>query len=260
MLSGGNAMEYTVKKLARLAGVSARTLRYYDQIGLLSPSRVSSSGYRIYGQAEVDKLQQILFYRELGIKLEEIKKIISDPDYDELSALEEYREELKCWQERLSLLIRTVEKTIEARKGMMTMSDNEKFEGLKKELLAENERKYGKEIREKYGEKTVKESNEKFMNLTPEEYKRMQELAEKINTMLEQAVREGADPAGETGREIIALHKEWLGFTWTEYSPEAHLGLTQMYVDDARFTAYYDQNVPGCAAFLHKAAQNWLER
>jgi len=251
-------MEYTVKKLAKIAGVSTRTLRYYDQIGLLTPCRVSSSGYRIYGQAEVDKLQQVLFYRELGITLEEIKRIINDPDYNVFSALEEYREELRVRQERLTVLINTVEKTIEAQKGRIIMSDQEKFEGLKKELIKENERKYGKEIREKYGEKTIEESSGKFMNLSQEEYKRMQELADMINKMLEQAVREGADPAGETGKEIIELHKEWLGFTWTEYSPEAHAGLMQMYVDDERFTAYYDKNIAGCAAFLRKAGHAWL--
>jgi DNA-binding transcriptional MerR regulator len=252
-------MEYTVKKLAKIAGVSARTLRYYDQIGLLTPCHVSSSGYRIYGQAEVDQLQRILFYRELGIKLEEIKRIVNDRDYNVLSALEEYCEKLRDRQERLTVLLNTVEKTIEAQKGMIIMSDQEKFAGLKKELIKENERKYGKEIREKYGENIVQESNKIFMNLSSEQYKRMQELAEIINTKLEKAVRKGADPAGETGREIIALHKEWLDFTWREYSPEAHLGLTQMYVDDERFTIYYDKNVLGCAAFLRKAAQAWLE-
>ena len=104
-------MEYTVQKLAKLAGVSGRTLRYYDQIGLLTPERVSESGYRIYGEKEIDKLQQILFYRELGIRLEEIGRILSDPAYDALGALSEYRDKLIQRQKGLALLIKNVEKT-----------------------------------------------------------------------------------------------------------------------------------------------------
>ena len=80
-------MEYTVQRLADLAGVSSRTIRYYDEIGLLKPARINSSGYRLYGEKEVDRLQQILFYRELEVELENIKKIINGPDFDELKAL-----------------------------------------------------------------------------------------------------------------------------------------------------------------------------
>ena len=87
-------MEYTVQKLAQLAGVSSRTLRYYDEIGLLKPARINSSGYRIYGSAEIDKLQQILFYRELGVELEKIKKIIHSSSFDSLKALQEHRTKL----------------------------------------------------------------------------------------------------------------------------------------------------------------------
>ena len=251
-------MEYSVKDLARLAGVSTRTLRYYDQIGLLIPIRASSSGYRIYEQAEVDKLQQILFYRELGIKLDEIKKIISDPTYDALAALLGYREELIKRQERLFLLIRNVDKTIKSKKGMIMMNDNEKFAGFKKELISENESKYGAEIREKYGDAAVNESNEKLQHISQGDYDRMQETAQKINMLLEKAVLAGDDPAGEKGKEIAALHKEWLGFTWPQYSPGAHAGLAQMYVDDERFTEYYDKNVKGCADFLRQAVLSWL--
>ncbi|MDP4108592.1 MAG: MerR family transcriptional regulator, partial [Bacillota bacterium] len=150
-------MEYTVNKLSNLAGVSARTLRYYDQIGLLSPCRLSPSGYRIYGPGEVDRLQQILFYRELGVPLDEIKKIISDPGFDSLAALQSYREKLEKQQMKLTLLIKNVDKTINARKGLIIMKDKEKFEGIKQNLIQENEKKYGAEIRQKYGEKAVKE-------------------------------------------------------------------------------------------------------
>jgi len=109
-------MPYTVQQLARLAGVSPRTLRYYyyyyDQIGLLKPGATSVAGYRLYGPAEVDRLQQILFYRELGFSLDEIRRILSDPRFDPLEALREHRRRLLAQQERIARLIDNVEKTI----------------------------------------------------------------------------------------------------------------------------------------------------
>ena len=105
-------MEYSIHKLAQLAGVSTRTLRYYDEIGLLSPKRISSNGYRVYGQKEVDLLQQILFYRELEVPLDEIKCIVWSKDYDGLAALQEHLAALKAKKQQIELLIRNVKKTI----------------------------------------------------------------------------------------------------------------------------------------------------
>ena len=142
-------MEYTVKKLRALAGVSTRTLRYYDEIGILTPARTNSSGYRIYGQEEVDRLQQILFYKELGVGLEQIKDILDDPTFDASMALMEHRENLLAKRKQLDLLIANVDKTIGVKEGKMKMSDKEKFEGFKEKMVNENERTYGKEMREK---------------------------------------------------------------------------------------------------------------
>lgn len=144
-------MEYSINKLAKLAGVSTRTLRYYDEIKLLSPERISSSGYRVYGQKEVDLLQQVLFYRELGVPLDEIKNIIWSKDYDSITALQGHLSALRAKKEHIELLISNVEKTIVASKGEIAMSDKEKFEGFKQKMLEENEKQYGKEIREKFG-------------------------------------------------------------------------------------------------------------
>src|SRR5699024_8478065 len=144
-------MEYTVSKLAQLSGVSGRTLRYYDQIGLLKPSRINSSGYRIYGQKEVDLLQQILFYRELEFSLEEIMEIMNDPVFNEIDALKNHYNNLKKKRDRLDNIIATVEMTIVKKEGGIPMLDKEKFEGFKEKLINDNEQKYGKEIREKYG-------------------------------------------------------------------------------------------------------------
>ncbi|MGG0718288.1 MerR family transcriptional regulator [Robertmurraya massiliosenegalensis] len=245
-------MEYTVQKLAQLAGVSSRTLRYYDEIGILSPARTNSSGYRIYGQKEVDRLQQILFYRELGIALETIKEIITSPTFDAEQALKEHREQLLEKRKRLDLLITNVEKTIASSEGRMTMSDQEKFEGFKKKMVEENEQKYGKEIREKYGEEAVNQSNAKLMNMSQEDYEAVTKLESAVRTTLAKAFKTG-DPAGELAQKAAELHKQWLTYYWTEYSKEAHAGLAQMYVDDERFTVYYDKEQPGTAAFLRDA-------
>ena len=134
-------MEYTVQKLGRMAGVSTRTLRYYDEIGILKPARINSSGYRIYGKAEVDRLQQILFYRELGVSLESIMDILSSKSFDYADALREHREKLLAKREQLDLLIANVDKTLAAAEGRIVMSDKEKFEGFKQKLIEENEKK-----------------------------------------------------------------------------------------------------------------------
>ena len=164
-------MEYTIKKLAEMAGISTRTLRYYDEIGLLKPCRVNSSGYRIYGEKEVDILQQILLYRSMDIKLEEIENIIHNSSFDICQSLIEHRKNLISKRNQLNQLILTVEKTIEYKKGEISMSNKEKFEGFKKDRLEENERKFGKEIRDKYGKGIVEASNKKFMNMNEEDFK-----------------------------------------------------------------------------------------
>ncbi|TKC16067.1 MerR family transcriptional regulator [Robertmurraya kyonggiensis] len=245
-------MEYTVQKLAQLAGVSSRTLRYYDEIGILKPARINSSGYRIYGQKEVDRLQQILFYRELGVNLETIKDIMTSPSYDGANALKEHREQLLEKRKQLDLLISNVEKTIASTEGRIDMSNKEKFEGFKKKMVEENEQKYGKEIREKYGEETVNKSNAKLLNMSEEDYKAVTQLEARLWETLAEAFKIG-DPASETAQKAADLHKQWLTYYWAEYSKEAHAGLAQMYVDDERFTAYYDKEQPGTAEFLRDA-------
>lgn len=233
-------MEYTVNALSRLAVVSKRTLRYYDEIGLLHPKRKSSNGYRIYGEQEVEKLQQILFYRHLDMPLEEIQRIMNDPKFDAQKA-------------QLDLLLETIDKTLASKRGEREMTDKEKFEGFKQEAIEKNEKQYGKEIKEKYGRDTVEKSNQKMTGLSQEEYQMMQELAEKILIELKKSMQTN-DPTSEEAFKLARLHKEWLSYSWPTYSKEAHRGLAQMYVDDPRFTAYYDEQAGiGAAEFLRKA-------
>ncbi|TVT28844.1 MerR family transcriptional regulator [Salinicoccus cyprini] len=251
-------MEYTVKGLAALAGVSTRTLRYYDQIDLLKPTRISEGGYRIYGRETVDRLQLILFYRALGVRLEEIKRIMDDPDFDALAALEHHHAELLKEQDRIAQQISNVEKTIRSKKGGAQMSDQEKFEGFKKRKLEENEAKYGEEIREKYGEETIRQSNRKWMNMTEQDHNEMNVLEQRLAGIL----KEGAtspEPSEEMYRQAATLHKEWLMYTWTDYSKAAHQGLAEMYVEDPRFRKYYDDIAPGAAQFLRDAIVDHMD-
>jgi DNA-binding transcriptional MerR regulator len=245
-------MEYTIQKLARLAGVSTRTLRYYDEFGILKPARINSSGYRIYGEKEVDKLQHIMFYRELGVDLETIKNIVSASTFDEMNALKNHKEKLIEKRNQLDNLITNVEKSIAEKEGRIKMSDKEKFEGFKKSMIEENEEKYGKEAREKYGEETVEKSNAKLMNMTKEEYAEFEKLGEQLKETLKEAFKTG-DPASELAQDAARLHHKWLTFTWDGYTKEAHAGLAQMYVDDERFRANYDKEQPGTAEFLRDA-------
>lgn len=251
-------MEYSIKQLSELAGVSARTLRYYDEIGLLKPSRTNQAGYRYYGEKEVDLLLQILFYRERGFGLDRISEIVYRPDFDKLEALYEHLAQLTREQARLSHLIRTVTKTIASEKGEIIMKDKEKFEVFKQELVKQNEEVYGKEIREKYGEAEVDKSNRKMLEMSPEAYERFQNLEKEILEKLEAAVTSGAEPDSDAGKEIALLHKEWIGLTWNTYTPEAHRGVAQMYVADERFTSYYDGHRKGCAQFLTAAINHWI--
>ena len=252
-------MEYSGNKLTKMSGVSARTLRYYDEIGLLKPKRVAESGYRIYGQDEVDALQQILFYRELGFALDNIKKLIQAPGFDRESAFLRHLAELHKQRERLDTLIDNVTKSIAAMKGEIIMTDTEKFEGFKQNLIDENEREYGAEIREKYGDKAIDESNANLMGLSKKQYDESERLRLKLEETLKAAFEIG-DPAGELAQQACDLHRQWLTVFYPKYSKEYHRGLGQMYVEDERFRANYDKLGAGCAEFLRDAINIYSQK
>ncbi|AZP03870.1 MerR family transcriptional regulator [Jeotgalibaca ciconiae] len=253
-------MEYTIKKLSQLASVSSRTLRYYDSINLLKPKRVNSSGYRIYGEEEIERLQQILFFRELELPLEEIKNILDDDNFDSVTSLKNHRKQLLAKRQQLDQLLQTIDKTLASKKGTIKMTDKEKFEGFKQKQLAENEEKYGEEIRERYGKETVEKSNKKFANLTEKQYNEMQEMAADILEKLKNAMKT-QDIAGEEAVEVVELHKKWLTYTWPSYSEEAQRGLSDMYVMDERFRKYYDGPAgSGAAQFLRDAIYDYTQK
>lgn len=128
------------------------------------------------------------------------------------------------------------------------MQDKEKFEGLKVQAIQENEREYGTEIRVKYGDKSVDESNAKFKDMTEAEYNEWRKLENEIIELLPKAYQTD-DPSSEVAQMLAAKHKAWLMYTWSDYTKEAHAGLAEMYVADERFSRYYDKYVEGGAQF-----------
>lgn len=139
------------------------------------------------------------------------------------------------------------------------MTDKEKFEAFKRRAVEANEEQYGREAREKYGREAVEGSNAKLLSMTEEEHGQWKALEAEILSALAAAVRAGEDPAGEEGRRIAELHRRWLSYTWTAYIPQAHRGVAELYTADERFTAYYDKEVPGCAAFLRDAVRAYTK-
>lgn len=249
---------YSTGKFSEISGISSRTLRYYDEIGLLKPSFINESGYRYYDDNEVALLQQILFYKERGLDLQTIKEIIYRKDFDLYSALEEHLVSLEEEKKKIDRMINSVKLSIKSLKGEYNMSDKEKFEAFKKDLVDENEKTYGKEIREKYGDDSVDESNRKMLNMSEEDYKLFKELEENILTLVERCVKENLDLDSKEAIELVNLHQKWIKMTWNKYSVEAHKSLAMMYTMDERFKEYYDKNVEGCTDYLSMAIENNL--
>ena len=252
-------MEYSIQALSRLSGVTTRTLRWYDSIGLLKPSRVADSGYRYYGPAEVDRLQDILYYRALGVELARIRECLDDPAFDRLTVLRSLLTKLSAERQRLDGIIQSLTETIAAEERNESMNDEKKFAAFKRRAVEENERTYGKEARERYGDGAVDTANQAVLDLTPDQYREWKELEEEILRRLEAAVQSGVSPDSGEGREIVRLHRRWLTLSTGSYTPERHKGIAELYVMDERFAAYYDRTVTGCARFLRDAVARWAE-
>lgn len=252
-------MEYTIQELSRLSGVTTRALRWYDKIGLLKPSGRTEGGYRRYGPAEVDRLQDILYYRALGVELARIRECLDNPTFDRLTVLRGHLAALKEERGRIQGLIDSVKETIRTQERKEIMSDEKKFEAFKRQLVEENERLYGAEAREKYGDAQVNASNAKVMGVTLEQFQAYERLGQEILDKLSAAVAAGADPAGEAGEEITGLHRRWLTIMGDKYDAQRHRGIAELYVQNERFTAYYDKERPGCAQFLRDAVLHWIK-
>ena len=163
--------------------------------------------------------------------------------------MKEHRIKLLEKKKQIEMLLANVDNTIALKEGGIKMSDKAKFEGFKRDLIDKNEKNYGKEIREKYGDATIDESNKNFQGMSKEKYNEFIKLGEEINIKLAEAFKVG-DPKNKLAQEVAELHKKWLLYTWANYSKEAHAGLAQMYVYDERFKEYYDKEHDGLAEFL----------
>lgn len=235
----------TVKQLAKLAGITVRTLHFYDEIGLLKPDAIEENGYRKYGEPAVLRLQQILFYRELDFPLETIRELLTRLDFDVLRALQAHRASLQERSKRLDTLIATIDKTIEHMEGKRNMETEEYFDGWKEEKQPEFE----KEIREKYGEQAF-DGVIDWQSYTKEQQAAI--IAEgQANT---QAMADLMDHSPDSS-EVQAVVARWHNHLKYFYDPsiERMRGLGQMYVDDPRFTAGYEKVRKGLSLFMKQA-------
>ena len=247
---------YTVKEISRMTGLTGRTLRYYDAIGLLRPARDRDNGYRLYGPGEVDRLQEILLYREMGVPLEEIGRLLDAPGYDRGAALRGHLDRLLIQQRRVEELIHTVRRTLDTIEGGTTMSDKEKFEAMKQRAIQENEETYGREARKKYGDEAVDASSRQLSGMSQAGWTQMESEEAGCKAALRRAMAAN-DPAGEDAREAVRIHAAWVSRFWKpgQLTPQSHVGLVDMYSQDQRFTDYYEAVAPGCAAFFARAVR-----
>lgn len=230
-----------INEVAKLSGVSVRTLHYYDEIGLLVPIKNKMTSYREYNDEHLDRLQQILFYKELNYSLKQIKTIINNEEFNIIESLKIQKKLILEKQQKLQSIMKLIDKTIASKEGDCTMSNQEKFESFKKELIEKNESMFGEEIRQKHGENSVIAAYGKLKNMTEEQYNASLQLEKQLFTRLNETLH--MDTNEDLLLEIAELHKRWLTFYWPKYTKEAHLGLSQIYMYDERFKQYYDSNV-----------------
>ena len=246
-------MSYTVKQLSKLAGVSVRTLHYYDAIELLKPDAIRPNGYREYGDEAVLKLQQILFYRELDLSLEEIKAMVGSPDFDAVAALEAHRVSLQGRARRLERLIQTVDDTLLHMKGLKKMSQKQLFTAFSEEEQA----KYAKEAEQMYDPAIVKESNRRFNSLSKTEKQRIFAEGNQVYADMLAAM-----PKGAASPEVQAIVERWrrhMDYFWTPTLEQLN-GLADLYSSDPRFKANFDKIDPRLAEFMKAAVGEYVKR
>ena len=243
---------FTVKQLSKLAGITPRTLHYYDEIGLLKPSQIGDNGYRYYGEESLLRLQQILLYRELDMPLESIKGIMGRHDFDVLRALESHKEELRKRIKRMERLITTVDMTILNLKGKNQMSTQQLFEPFSDEQQAA----YEKEVMQMYDPEVVKASNKKWKSFTAAEKQKILDDGNAIYADILAAIPKG--PASSEAQAGVERWRQHMAYFWTP-NDEALLGLANLYNDDPRFKANFDKIDPRLAEFMREAVKIYVE-
>jgi len=242
---------YAVKKLAKIAGVSVRTLHLYDQMGLLIPSVRTEARYRLYGQKELLRLQQILFYRELDFPLKEIGEILDDPDFNLTQALENHKVSLYEKSKRINTLIETIDKTLDHLKNKTMLPVEELYDGLSME--------HREQAMQKWGKDRVLKGEEYLRNLDKEQLNAMKKELNDIMTALANSVDK--DPEGREVQALIERHHEMIvqfsGAGNQEYirSKAYYKGLGELYEADDRYT----QGNAAFAAFAKKAMHHYAD-
>ena len=243
-------MSYSVGQVAGFAGVTVRTLHHYDEIGLLVPSERSHAGHRRYSDVDLDRLQQILFYRELGFPLDEVAALLDDPEADPRAHLRRQHELLTARIEKLQQMAAAVEHAMEARKMGINLTPEERFEvfGDKdpEEHAEEAERRWG-------GTEAYAESQRRAARYTKDDWKRMQAEVDSWGERYDALMAAGEPATGERAMDMAEEHRQHIGQWFYDCSYEMQRGLGEMYVSDERFKAFYDSMRPGLAEHLRDA-------
>lgn len=236
--------DYTVSRLAKIAGVSVRTLHHYDEIDLLKPSLRTATGYRLYGEKDLLRLQQILFFKELDFSLSEIAAVLDDPEFDQVEALRDHRRLLEQRALRLDRLLGTIDKTIQRLTEVdMKVTEEELYEGFSQEQIE----RYEREVREKYDPEMVRESNRRARNMSKARWQALKQEGDEVTRGLAGLLGCAADDPQV--QALIARHHA----TIEQFYPvtaEIYRGLAQLYVENPEFTAFYDQYRPGLVHFM----------
>ncbi|WP_062386076.1 MerR family transcriptional regulator [Demequina iriomotensis] len=239
-------MDLDIASVARATGLTSRTLRHYDAIGLLPPAWTAHDGRRRYGEAELLRLQHILVLRELGVPLETIARIVDTDDAQVTAALmREHHTALLAERDRFAALAATVERSLTRIEKGLPMTADDMFEGF-------DHAAYEPEARERWGDDAVARSNAAWKRLAPDGQRAHLAEHEAIAEALARLATADADPAAAEVQALVARHHAWVSLFWTP-GREAYAGLGRMYVDDPRFRATYDKNGDGTAALLRDA-------
>ena len=242
---------YTVKQLARSAGVTPRTLRFYDEIGLLSPAQVGENGYRYYDEEAALRLQQILLYRRMELPLEDIKQIMGRRDFDILAALETHRLELQKKIGQLETIKQTVDETIQHMKGKSQMTIDDLFSGFSEEQQAE----YEKEAMQTYDPEIVKASNAKWKAMSKQEQQRILEESKQVYLDMIAVMPKG--PASAEAQACVERWRKNMDHFWTP-KPEQLAYFGELYNNDPRFKANFEKMQPGLAEFMREAIREYV--
>ncbi|MEV7510514.1 MerR family transcriptional regulator [Streptomyces sp. NPDC090085] len=243
-------MSYSVGQVAGFAGVTVRALHHYDGIGLLSPSGRSTAGHRRYDDGDLDRLQRILFYRELGFPLDEVAVLLDDPETDPREHLRRQHALLTDRIDRLQQMAKAVEHALEAKKMGINLTPEEKFE-----VFGDfDPDEHAEEVEQRWGDTDAyRESARRTASYTKEDWKRIQDLAEGINQRFAALMDSGAPADGEAAMDLAEEHRGWIDGSYYSCGYEMHTCLGEMYVADERFKAFYDAVRPGLAVFVRDA-------